>query len=128
MDILKKKEQVLNGNYNPLQLMKELTELEKAIKEAKSEIMEEAINEFDKHGAKTIKEYGYEISSTQSGRYDYSNNPDWNSLNNDRKELETKMQAAYKANGSVIDEETGELIEPALYKSNKASLRFKKLK
>lgn len=125
MDFIKKKEQVLNGEYDALKLYTELTELEKAIKDAKAEILEDAMTEFDKHGEKTVVLHGYEIAVTQSGRYDYSSSSDWNTKKAELKDIETKMQAAYKSNSSVLDNDTGEVFEPASYKSNKASLRLK---
>jgi flagellar biosynthesis/type III secretory pathway chaperone len=127
MNIEEIKQKALNGEISPIQLLSKLSELEKAVKEAKDEIMEDAISEFEKYGAKSIREYGFEISIAQSGRYDYSDNADWNKKQSEIKEIERRMQAAYKANGSILDENTGEIIEPAIYKSNKPGLKFKKL-
>ena len=123
-----KKRKVLDGDINPLEFLTQLNELEKAIKDAKEEILNDAILEFDRHGAKSIIEYGFEISATQSGRYDYTNNSDWNMYKNKMKDIESKMQAAYKNNASILDDNTGEVYEAALYKANKPSLKLKKLK
>ena len=128
MDFLKKKEQVLNGEYNALELYSELSDLEKAIKAAKDEILEDAITEFEKHGAKSVKEYGFEISATQSGRYDYSSNQTYMQLKNQMKDIEDKMKAAYSTQSTILDDNTGEVYEPASYKASKVSLKFKKLK
>lgn len=127
MNLEEKKQQVLNGDYNALKLYGELADLEKAIKKAKAEILEDAIIEFEKHGEKSVSANGFEISKSQSGRYDYSDNADWNKLQSNIKELEKKMQAAYKGGGEILDNDTGEIIEPATYKASKEGLKFKKL-
>ena len=117
---------VADGVINPLRVMVMFNELEKAVKEAKESILQDAITEFEKHGGKPIIEYGFNISKSASGRYSYDNNPDWVRLSETIKELEKRMQTAYKGGGSILDESTGELIEPAIYKPNKESLTFKK--
>lgn len=127
MKIKELKEKALNGEVSALQVLAELTEFERAIKEAKEEILNDAISEFDKYGAKSVTEFGFEISATQSGRYEYKHNPDWVKKQNELKEIESRMQLAYHGEGVIVNETTGEVTEPAIYKANKASLKFKKL-
>ncbi len=123
----KKKQQVLNGEINALDFYCECKELAEILKEVMDEILEDAILEYEKYGSKSINKKGFEISTTQSGRYDYSVSNEWCKLNAATKEIEKKMQAAYNAGGSVINEGTGEIFTPASYKSNKMSLKFKKI-
>lgn len=127
-EILKLVSDVENGDINPLEALTKVKELEDLVKDAKAKISEDAITEYEKHGEKTVDIYGYEISYTASGRYTYSNNNDWVNIDNSRKELEKKMQAAYKAAMTMLDEATGEMIPAAEYKANKPSLRLKKKK
>ena len=122
------KRQVLDGDISPLKFYSMLQDLEKAIKEAKEEILDSAITEFERYGTSKIKEYGFEISLTKSDRYDYSGSSVWTSKKESLSEIEEKMKHAAKAGGTVIDESTGEVIEPAIYLANKESLKFTKLK
>ena len=68
------------------------------------------------------------VPKKKSGRYDYSGSSVWSSKKQSLSELEEKMKHAAKAGGTVIDESTGEVIEPAIYMANKESLKFTKLK
>lgn len=70
---------------------------------------------------------GYRLETVQSGRYDYSRNEEWLILKNRMKEIEKDMQIAYKSKGTYISED-GEVIEPAIYKSNQKSYKIIKNK
>jgi len=126
-DLELKRKLVEDGEYCPLKFYSELSELEKLIKEAKEEIIESALKEFDRHGTTKVNLHGFEITLSKTGRYDYSQSSTWEQKNNSLKELEKKMQFAFKAGGTVVDENTGEVIDPAIYLPNRETLKFKKL-
>ena len=80
--------------------------------------------EFERHKQKTVKHLGCDITISASGRYSYNHSPEWTNLNKERKELEKKMQAAYKTKLDLVDNETGEIIPMAEYTPNVKSLRI----
>lgn len=75
---------------------------------------------------------GYEITHQEgSGRYDYSNIAEVVALEQQLKELKEKHKQAYKMHikGQIlVDEDTGEIVSPAAYKSNSPTIRFKEIK
>jgi len=98
--------------------------IEDEIKKIKSEILEQAIEET----MQAVEFNGYRFENTASGRYDYSNNIEWKQLNDAKKQLETDMKLASKSKNNYINEETGEIIQPAVYKPNKTSVKITKIK
>jgi hypothetical protein len=71
---------------------------------------------------------GHKFEPTQSGRYVYDHSDDWKKLSSKRKELEKMMQMSYKTGKSIIDEDTGEVYDSAIYKPNKPSYKISKTK
>jgi len=128
IDIIKtlqaKKNDVLNGNEDAYKVMLLAKKIEDEIKKIKSEILEQAIEET----MQTVEFNGYKFENTASGRYDYSNNIEWKQLNEAKKQLEEDMKLASKSKNSYINEETGEIIQPAVYKPNKTSVKITKIK
>ena len=118
----------INGETSALKAFTIVSACEKELSEIKANLLESAISDFEKYGAKSVKEFGFEISKSASGRYNYTNSSDWNRLKTQMQELETKMQAACKNNATIINNETGEIIEPAIFMPNKESLTIKKAK
>lgn len=115
---------VLEGYDNGLKAYVMLTELEKQAKATKEKVKENAIAEFENYDLKTVEDFGSKISIAQSGRYSYKNSDSWVLLEKQRKDIEKKMQNAYKAKCSFVDEETGEIFEMAEYTPNKKSLKI----
>lgn len=122
-------QKVIDGDSNPLDALIIIKGLETAIKSARESILDDCLTEFDKHGEKAVKYHGCQFSATQSGRYDFSHNKDWSDLSSKMKSIESKMKIAYSNPGTaLIDEDTGEVYEPASYKSSKRSISVKMLK
>jgi hypothetical protein len=75
---------------------------------------------------------GYEITHQEgSGRYDYSSIREVVALEQQLKDLKEKHKQAYKMHmkGQIlVDEDTGEIVGPAGYKSNPPVIRFKEIK
>jgi len=121
-------DQVVEGNETGLKLLAEIKRVESELDRLKTEIMPVCLNEIEKcitPQVRSFENYGANFSLSAGGRYDYSNYPTHKDYQNRLKSIETKMQAAYKAGATVIDEETGEVIPPAEYKANKPSITIK---
>lgn len=116
-------EQVYEGFEDPLELLANFKRIEKTISECKDVIMETALLELERYGNKRETETAV-FEFTQSGRYDYSRNPDYVKLKKQIKEIESNMKLSYKKEG-YIDPETGEFVEPAEYKANSPAIRIK---
>lgn len=120
-------ERALSGDINPLEFMVKVSAMEAAIKEAKQQIMEVALEELEKHNEKQVELHGAKISKTAGGRYSYKHIEEWNNLNDLKKAIEKKAQEAFKAQmhgGSVVSDD-GEVYEPAEYLPNKESISIK---
>ena len=124
--IIDKASEAFNGDADPLKVFAELQKLEKKIKFLKDEILETAINEFEKYGEKSITQEGFNISLSQSARYSYSHIPSWKDLTKQLKKIEAYAKTAQSQGESIILE-TGEIIEPAVKSYSKESLKFKQL-
>lgn len=126
------KTKALEGEINELEAFIKLSEIEKFAKIAKEEVSEAAITEIRKFDSKTVKEYGYEITASSGGRYNYKHIPEWLDLSNKLKAIEKKAQQGYimtKATGAtdnLIDVVTGELLPVAEYLPSKMSIKLKK--
>lgn len=117
---------VLEGNVNPLSAAVALREVKKAIeaveKGIKSRVIEAAQlgTEGVDHGI--LKHEGYEITiQGGSGRYDFKDIKEVVDAEEQLKGLKEKHKQAYKMHLKgqlVVDEDTGEIVQPAGYKSN----------
>jgi len=65
------------------------------------------------------------VSKHSGGRYIYKDVPGWKAMKDKLTLMEKSAQLAYKAGGECIDEETGEVIVPAIYVPNKESITVK---
>jgi hypothetical protein len=120
--------QVVDGYEPGLKLLAEIKKIEGELERLKTEIMPVCINELEKcitPQIRSFENYGANFSLSAGGRYDYSNYPTHTAYQNRLKSIENKMQAAYKSNATIIDEETGEIIPAAEYKQNKPSITIK---
>ena len=118
-----RKTAVLEGFEDGFKLALFIKLFEEKLKKIKTEIQETAVSET----IEKIEWSGYRFENTQSGRYNYSNFGKWNDLNDAKKQLETDMKAASKSKNTIVDKE-GEIIEPAIYKANKTSIKITKIK
>ena len=114
------------GNYCPLQFHIELKVLADAIKEFQDQVKPLALTEASKwHGQVYC---GYEITKKAgSGRYTYDHIPQVMELKSELKERERMHQLAYKNmnQGIYLNEQTGEVYEPAEYHANEDVIQIK---
>ena len=89
-------------------------------KAMQDELLEPAREEVEMRGSELL---GVKIEEGQNGKYNYSSNNEWVRLKQQISEIEEKMKAAYRKKEALIDEETGEIFEPAVYSPSKIYLR-----
>lgn len=119
-----RKNAVIDGYEDAHILAIQLKNFEEAISVIKEQIKETILSEL----SQPIEMNGFRIEETQSGRYDYSDSLEWQTLEQKKKQLEKDMQAAYKSNHAYINEETGEIIQAAKFKPYSPSYKITKLK
>ena len=120
--------EVGGGNYCPLQFHIELKELADVIKNFQDQIKPLALTEASKWDKQVY--CGYEITrKAGAGRYSYDHIPQVQELKNALKEREKLHQQAYKTMhmGLFLNEQTGEVYEPAHYTQNEDSIMLKKV-
>jgi hypothetical protein len=76
-------------------------------------------------GGKEVVIDGATVSRHSGGRYVYDGVPGWKETKDKLTLIEKSAQLAYKAGGSVVDEESGEIIPPAKYVPNKESITIR---
>ena len=112
--------EILNGERDPLEVEIYLKNIEETINEIRknSEVKQLLINEAAKYNAKTFDFKGSKITISQRSSYDYStcNSSEWSELDHQIKELKEKQKTIEKQlsvmTKSIVDAETGELINP----------------
>ncbi len=115
-----------NGNMDALLLLGQIKQKQNELNTLREYAMEFAINDFDLQPEKTYLLGEYEFSKTSGGRYSYKHSQEWLSINESKKELENKMQNAYRSKmPEIIDAETGEVIQAATYLHNKEGISVK---
>ena len=117
------KNKVVDGYTDGYKLAILLDILNDKLMEIKTTISQIVIREVEN----PIKYNGFKIEQSSGGRYDYTTNEYWISLNKEIKEIEKKMQLASKVNGEIADE-NGEIITSAIFKQNKISYKISKTK
>ncbi len=127
MDIEVLKHQIQEGEINTLLFLGQLKRIELEFKSLKELALPLALDEFELQSEKTYLLGDYEFSKTAGGRYSYKHSEEWIKISESKKELEKKMQEAWRiGKGSdIIDGETGEIILSAEYLSNKESISVK---
>jgi len=115
----------IEGNVDALEAYIQLTNAKKELELIIKEVIEHAIDEFDKHDQKTLDFKGFEIRKTQSARYDFKHISVWNSVKDNLKKIEDYAKLAQKQGDSIILE-TGEVIEPAIKNYSEFGLAIKK--
>lgn len=115
------------GNYCPLQFHIELKELADTIKNFQDQVKPLALTEAGKWHGQVY--HGYEITrKAGGGRYNYDHIPQVMELRVELKEREKLHQQAYKQMnlGIFLNEQTGEVYEPAQYIQNEDTIMLKK--
>jgi len=113
----------VEGTESPIQKAVNLKALEKFVKAVKPLISESVQKELDEEN--NIQFGGMKVYKTTSAtKLSYDHNEDWANLQKAKEEIERKQKAiednmklAYQKGISIINEETGEVYEPARYKS-----------
>lgn len=113
------KEEILSGNYNPIDIEIQLKAMEEMIKALRSdkEIKEYLADELARNGGK-YESSKATISTRNSTRYDYSNDSVWSEIkvhedevSEERKKREKMLQNLTE---EMADPQTGEIIYPAV--------------
>jgi hypothetical protein len=126
MDIYELHQAVIDGHKKALQAYVDLKKQADSMNLVLEALKELATEEFqNEYGGKEQSVYGATVSVHRGGRYDYSGVSGWKQAKDKITLLEKQAQLAYKAGGAVVDEETGELTEPAKYLPNKESITVK---
>jgi len=106
-----------------------LNSLNKMITSKMNILKEQLITEIKKNDKNELYYDNHKFTLTSGGKYDYKHIVSWVSLNKQLKEIEKISQTLYKRNETeFINEETGEVIECAKYKSNKTGVKMTLLK
>ena len=74
--------------------------LDEKLKQWQIDNLESILNEADKYGDEGYR--GYKFSSTARPMYNYSTNPEWNRLKDQREKIEQQMKAAYLNTGKNL--------------------------
>ena len=119
------------GNINPLDAYTIFKRMESVFNEAKKSIDTFAIDEAEKFGASSFEFNGqkYEVRNGAT-RFSFKGISEWEQKNNELKAIEEKYKTSYKSytkmNLSLIDQETGEVIDLPTVTVSKSSLIVKK--
>jgi hypothetical protein len=111
-------ELILSGKYNPLEIEVKLKAMEEIIKALRGnqDVKDFAMDEAEKHG-KSFDFAGAKFSIVETGRYDYSADPEWKRVDNEIKLLKEHQKIQEKLlrdlDKEVADPDTGEIIIPA---------------
>lgn len=86
--------QVQEGEINPLRVYGIMTALEKVASDVKKQIMEQALTEHDKYGAKTASVYGATFERAEVGvKYDYTEDEEWRMYQENIEAIKTEQKA-----------------------------------
>ena len=130
----KLKQMLEDGMLDAINEFKKLKADKKALDEREKILLPYVLEEINSNGG-TVQKEGFMFTSYHSAtRLDYSGNEDWRSLNDkiealkkQMKPIEDKMKTAYNNGCSMVDNDTGEVFEPAKYKSGgKETIRITK--
>ncbi len=101
----------------------QLKAIEKFLAAAKAKLAEKVLTELEEENNRKFS--GFQVyKSTTPTKYSYDHNEDWlarekqlKAIKKEQKIIEDRMKAANKNGCSILDKETGEVFEPAKYKS-----------
>ena len=121
---------VETGNINALDAYAIFKKMETLFNEAKKQIDNYAIDEAETFGESTFSHNGQKFEIRNGAeRYSFKGLKDWEEKNEELKAIEDKYKSAYKSytkmNLSMIDQETGEIIELPTVTKSKSSLIVK---
>jgi hypothetical protein len=126
----KAKTEIINGEENPLKILKQLKAVEKVVTELlkDKDIEDHILEEAEKYGQKKFEDYGVEFEVREIGaRYDFNVTGDstWQELKQKEEEIKRQRQEREKTlkahKEEWVDSETGEVINPPV-KSSKTKV------
>jgi len=104
---------VAQGVENAGELYVKLDFLKKTIDKSIKEIKSEAVEELSKYD-KGQSLMGVEITIANKASYSYKHNPEWVAKKAELTAIENEMKMAAKSINSILNEDTGEIIPPAI--------------
>lgn len=118
------------GNINPLEAYVRLKKIEKSLKAAIESVQPLAIEEaYEKYAEKNFSAYGATVEKKRApGKWDYTGVRPWVKAKEELAKYEEMAKEAYKMsirNQSVVDDNTGEVITPAVYTEGRDSITIK---
>jgi hypothetical protein len=117
-------EAIESGQTNPLRAFVELKNLADMIASMQDAVKESAINERIKYGKEEVVIDGFKIEQVPGRKlWKYDHSSAWQQVNERRKTLETLMQKAHNG-ASIVDGDTGEVVEPATLTYTAETLRL----
>lgn len=125
-EIDQRKNAALEGEINELISYMEIHRIEEYAKKAKEEIRDAALQTLENRYNGKAEEEGFIFEKTQSGRYDYSQIPEWTVEQEKIKAIEKRAQDAYKQaiNNVLMADDDGCQIMAAIYKPNTPSIKL----
>ncbi len=109
-------EDVQEGELNPLEAYARLKEAEQLIKKALLDTFDLALDETDKHGAKSFTAHGFKFEKRNGKRtYHFDHIPDYVEANKFMKEVKQKYTDAYNQSqkGNTLIDDNGEVLPMA---------------
>ncbi len=127
MNLHKINEQVINGEINALEAFIQLKKMVDVATKIMTEIKRDAVDEADKYQGKTFEAFGAKIEKRNGGgTWNYKHLDTWCKINDQKKVMEDLHKSAYRMGGnSIIDPNTGEIVQPAEWKPNADTLSIK---
>lgn len=116
---------VLDGNFSSLEAWIELQELSKHLAKCIAEIEGGALIEANKNKGQGFKNWKLIDIKNNGSTYKFDHSESWRVINAMQKNIEEKMKQAAKLGVTVLDEDTGEVFEPAISKAKKESIIYK---
>ena len=118
------KQKVLAGSLNPLEVYVTIKKVEEALKQAKKELLDLAVDEAAKYGTGSYSCYDADVTlKNAAGRWDFTEIPGIISKELELKALKDKHKAALKH--EIVDTETGELVQAPIFKPGRETISIK---
>jgi hypothetical protein len=108
-------QEILNGEYHPLEITLCLKAMKEAIDQIEKNIDQVVKDEAEKWTEKSFIYAGAKFEKKSRKTYDFSIDSKWQSLDAEKKARETMLKALTDA---VADSDTGEMIYPAKWKES----------
>lgn len=119
------KSAIINGEIDPLDVLRQITSMSNLIKEfnADKDIQDEILRESEKYGKKSFEAKNMKLQIKEVGvKYDFKNcgHSGWyekqeklTEVKNDIKNIETTLKTIKESSPELVDAESGEMLRPA---------------